>query len=229
MITIIEQGAIAVYPRWRGEHSGRAGLVSGDVGLSPLARGTPQILLLNWRLPRFIPAGAGNTPVFCCSMCRCPVYPRWRGEHVYIFNILIIQDGLSPLARGTLRAAREAHQDKRFIPAGAGNTASKSILRCLRTVYPRWRGEHWLDLSSVIKSPGLSPLARGTQQWRALPALQIRFIPAGAGNTPERPPVYLVQAVYPRWRGEHHLETVLKHYRFGLSPLARGTRQAAPH
>ncbi|KNW81796.1 hypothetical protein AEX31_24770, partial [Salmonella enterica subsp. enterica serovar 4,12:i:-] len=31
----------------------------------------------------------------------------------------------------------------------------------------------------------------------------IRFIPAGAGNT--------------------HLETVLKHYRFGLSPLARGT------
>ena len=30
-------------------------------------------------------------------------------------------------------------------------------------------------------------------------------------------------AVYPRWRGEHHKETILRFVQVGLSPLARGT------
>ena len=30
-------------------------------------------------------------------------------------------------------------------------------------------------------------------------------------------------SVYPRWRGEHHKETILRFVQVGLSPLARGT------
>ena len=51
-----------------------------------------------------------------------------------------------------------------------------------------------------------------------------RFIPADAGNTHEcrfRPCFY---PVYPRWRGEHSAGPFQIHNRFGLSPLARGTR-----
>ncbi len=34
--------------------------------------------------------------------------------------------------------------------------------------------------------------------------------------------------VYPRWRGEHISSRTRASFRLGLSPLARGTRQAAP-
>ncbi|HAW3590593.1 TPA: hypothetical protein JZE19_001883 [Escherichia coli] len=38
----------------------------------------------------------------------------------------------------------ETHHDvqKRFIPAGAGNTPTFHEIRALAAVYPRWRGEH---------------------------------------------------------------------------------------
>ncbi|EHV36347.1 hypothetical protein ECDEC5C_3416 [Escherichia coli DEC5C] len=36
-----------------------------------------------------------------------------------------------------------------------------------------------------------------------------RFIPAGAGNTTNRPSSRLLQPVYPRWRGEHTKHTYL--------------------
>ncbi|ESD81762.1 hypothetical protein HMPREF1612_04895 [Escherichia coli 908585] len=50
--------------------------------------------------------------------------------------------GLSPLARGTLEMVQHCDRRPRFIPAGAGNTASAAALRNRETVYPRWRGEH---------------------------------------------------------------------------------------
>ncbi|EOU3685378.1 hypothetical protein ACTLIY_003964, partial [Cronobacter turicensis] len=53
-------------------------------------------------------------------------------------------------------------KDKRFIPAGAGNTLSVSPLRPLFTVYPRWRGKRFDQFRVCIEIAGLSPLARGT-------------------------------------------------------------------
>ncbi len=53
--------AVAVYPRWRGEHDLKLGLIDLKHGLSPLARGTPLRFLAIHRQARFIPAGAGNT------------------------------------------------------------------------------------------------------------------------------------------------------------------------
>ncbi len=51
----------------------------------------------------------------------------------------------------------------------------------------------------------------------------MRFIPAGAGNTPSSPSSHLPAAVYPRWRGEHLAGTPGDIDNGGLSPLARGT------
>ena len=72
---------LAVYPRWRGEHGGRG--VSGSVGdgLSPLARGTRKLRYAIPQIPRFIPAGAGNTTTDHSYPLNDTVYPRWRGEH----------------------------------------------------------------------------------------------------------------------------------------------------
>ncbi|KDZ45169.1 hypothetical protein AD13_1032 [Escherichia coli 3-020-07_S4_C2] len=75
-------------------------------------------------------------------MFRTTVYPRWRGEHATPTSPHNYSIGLSPLARGT--RYMETHHDvqKRFIPAGAGNTPTFHEIRALAAVYPRWRGEH---------------------------------------------------------------------------------------
>jgi len=52
---------MAVYPRWRGEHLPDKCVLNRHCGLSPLARGTPEIPAWVDMVLRFIPAGAGNT------------------------------------------------------------------------------------------------------------------------------------------------------------------------
>ena len=70
---------------------------------------------------------------------------------------------------------------------------------------------------------GLSPLARGARHSQADPATALRFIPAGAGNTPASSVYSARSPVYPRWRGEHFSNLKPVGSLFGLSPLARGT------
>ncbi len=133
---------MVVYPRWRGEHRSSHYFPFFFDGLSPLARGTHQRYRLQLTGSRFIPAGAGNTS---CLMCRWPggtVYPRWRGEHPFIFVSSWRDLGLSPLARGTRTKYPSLNPRRRFIPAGAGNTIETFHAIKQAAVYPRWRGEH---------------------------------------------------------------------------------------
>ncbi len=71
--------------------------------------------------------------------------------------------GLSPLARGTPLTPIRQTVEKRFIPAGAGNTLNGGEKPPLNSVYPRWRGEHKKAIFLFDYTGGLSPLARGTQ------------------------------------------------------------------
>ncbi len=91
------------------------------------------------------------------------------------------------------------------------------------TVYPRWRGEHPAGMCRVQLDAGLSPLARGTQTLPGVLVFQLRFIPAGAGNTQLAAENVALKAVYPRWRGEHSIISCARSSIHGLSPLARGT------
>ncbi len=92
----------SVYPRWRGEHRFYGNRPGCDRGLSPLARGTHDMTVTSENVPRFIPAGAGNTSTWRRSLSRNSVYPRWRGEHLMKLETVGVISGLSPLARGTL-------------------------------------------------------------------------------------------------------------------------------
>ncbi len=111
------------------------------------------------------------------------VYPRWRGEHEMLVSVNAANTGLSPLARGTHILQNTRLISTRFIPAGAGNT--RRLISAARDspVYPRWRGEHVIRRAAAHVDLGLSPLARGTRRPEFFKALQLRFIPAGAGNT----------------------------------------------
>ena len=151
------------------------------------------------------------------------VYPRWRGEHINVIDYNWQGAGLSPLARGTPERLGALIPPNRFIPAGAGNTKWRDRRADWRSVYPRWRGEHWRCWRISDSERGLSPLARGTLVWFQLPHGTPRFIPAGAGNTINRSRRIILPPVYPRWRGEHTITSVKAWSRIGLSPLARGT------
>ena len=70
-------------------------------------------------------------------------------------------------------------------------------------VYPRRRGEHEPEMNTLEGDFGLSPLARGTRLSKTIVNLNMRFIPAGAGNTCTTPHRTITETVYPRWRGEH--------------------------
>ncbi len=132
---------MVVYPRWRGEliYSKPSECIPG--GLSPLARGTRDRRCYAELLKRFIPAGAGNSIFATPARTSTPVYPRWRGELLQGVDQQLLKSGLSPLARGTRLTLQTLQIERRFIPAGAGN--SNHVLARPRpvSVYPRWRGE----------------------------------------------------------------------------------------
>ncbi len=183
-MTAPRQTAIApVYPRWRGEHLWITLQILVTCGLSPLARGTQVVAVVDGVAVRFIPAGAGNTTISALKIIPRSVYPRWRGEHLLHVIRSPFSPGLSPLARGTLDRNIHTATDSRFIPAGAGNTFYWRMCGCSFSVYPRWRGEHTIKTVTCITMTGLSPLARGTLSPERQMGLLARFIPAGAGNT----------------------------------------------
>ena len=214
---------MVVYPRWRGEHWLCNSSTHDHVGLSPLARGTLLCRFHITGLPRFIPAGAGNTTVQTAGYYFFAVYPRWRGEHLLLELVECCYSGLSPLARGTLLMVSFLQLAHRFIPAGAGNTAIYGSSIIISAVYPRWRGEHTRRIQRRRQRRGLSPLARGTLFFQEFIFLIERFIPAGAGNTYSACLRTRSTPVYPRWRGEHERMNFSGITRGGLSPLARGT------
>ena len=160
-------GPSAVYPRWRGELQVPLLEVIAALGLPPLARGTPDYEGSSRDKQRFTPAGAGNS--FRSQGFQLPgaVYPRWRGELGAFLVRPRKENGLPPLARGTLAPVVVQVAMERFTPAGAGNSRKRATC------------------SFVIV--GLPPLARGTPFRRGRRGDYGRFTPAGAGNSTVTP------------------------------------------
>ena len=199
------RGGIPVHPRGCGEH------VSGFIrpprraGSSPRVRGTPRQNQPVVRRRRFIPAGAGNTCRACGSRLRRPVHPRGCGEHSRPGCPEPSDNGSSPRVRGTLWIAPEGEAQRRFIPAGAGNTCFRPSTARTSPVHPRGCGEH--DLGGCPGGP------------------DVRFIPAGAGNTRGRWRCRSQLPVHPRGCGEHAQVGDGALATGGSSPRVRGTHR----
>ena len=152
---------------------------------------------------RFIPAGAGNTPHDCCANSSETVHPRRRGEHLSYGVACEPPYGSSPQARGTRAQQDRQSAQRRFIPAGAGNTSACRRYAAEPSVHPRRRGEHLRRCRRRIQQP--------------------RFIPAGAGNTVSEISLLGQNPVHPRRRGEHCRCNFCCFCAYGSSPQARGT------
>ena len=110
-------------------------------GSSPLARGTQDLDRLGYVADRFIPAYAGNSRKRIPGCDALPVHPRLRGELAIAESQKFMDDGSSPLTRGTPSVSTLNSDCGRFIPAYAGNSSKSYYMTFLITVHPRLRGE----------------------------------------------------------------------------------------
>ncbi len=179
---------------------------SYQFGSSPRVRGTPSERSGVSQDSRFIPAGAGNTKQDSIRLMCTPVHPRGCGEHETGFHPVNVHAGSSPRVRGTRSIRHLHHQDRRFIPAGAGNTDGDHLHSHKKSVHPRGCGEHFLISFLFCSLCGSSPRVRGTPD-RSLIASYF-------------------SAVHPRGCGEHLFFPANRTGRFGSSPRVRGTQKA---
>ena len=93
-------------------------------GSSPRVRGTGVLRRIGKISKRFIPACAGNSPLFLLFKLRKPVHPRVCGEQLEPTTMHFVCDGSSPRVRGTAKPECLKCLLSRFIPACAGNSAS---------------------------------------------------------------------------------------------------------
>ena len=182
LILPAKQSTPPVHPRMRGERASNPAKAVRPSGSSPHARGTPRDVDGELVIVRFIPACAGNASRRASRSRNMAVHPRMRGERVGPETIEDSGVGSSPHARGTLDFAQLAPDRRRFIPACAGNAASRRMRTTLQTVHPRMRGERVFSIQQNGHVIGSSPHARGTLWFVRKGDAPDRFIPACAGN-----------------------------------------------
>ncbi len=90
--------------------------------------------------------------------------------------------------RGTHIIAYKCAKQSGIIPADAGNTQSGFIVVTPDEDHPRGCGEHAKMAVICYLYLGSSPRMRGTQRTRQYFKIDLRIIPADAGNTFALPP-----------------------------------------
>ena len=178
-----------------------------NCGSSPRVRGTAYLHQEQTRpANRFIPACAGNSSADRRVRAMVPAF------------------GSSPRVRGTVHNACPRLAAKpRFIPACAGNRLRHQLLLSA-TVHPRVCGEQPPRFRTAVLRPcGSSPRVRGTADSRLIGIVELRFIPACAGNSREVTEDHRDAPVHPRVCGEQCSFVVSVICSGGSSPRVRGT------
>ena len=145
------------------------------------------------------------------------------GEQSFTPSRSHVPSGSSPRVRGTdqLFTIRQLHV--RFIPACAGNSASRVVLGKFSPVHPRVCGEQHGQGKRFRRAAGSSPRVRGTVSGASSRLGIWRFIPACAGNRARRSSSRKLASVHPRVCGEQFGAVLGLGWRIGSSPRVRGT------
>ena len=155
-------------------------------------------------------------------------HPLARGEHSDRTMQNDLQQGSSPLARGTHRGTLGGQARIRLIPARAGTTLPNGVWYNARGAHPRSRGDHRNVVLVGGRFQGSSPLARGTPLDNSSHIHYRGLIPARAGNTNAESELFITVGAHPRSRGEHSWSYQRPGHAVGSSPLARGTLMESP-
>ena len=216
-------------------------------GSSPRMRGTlvrqphaqPRI--------RIIPAHAGNSPWPPPTGHQGADHPRACGELSSSLKRPAVPRGSSPRMRGTQGSRSDRQPRGWIIPAHAGNSYRDGCGNLLPADHPRACGELPVLRPHRHAYPGSSPRMRGTlvaghefdvevriipahagnsQVLASAPSSPPRIIPAHAGNSSTSAPRVSLSPDHPRACGELDCEIDKPQGPPGSSPRMRGTRLA---
>ncbi len=235
-----------VYPRVCGGITAVASRRSPAAGLSPRVRGNLGKDSDYPSRPRSIPACAGESlsglagglalqvyPRVCGGIVGTAavpgasrwVYPRVCGGILHADLVGFRRRGLSPRVRGNRWGVMISRILPGSIPACAGESLASDFVASVSQVYPRVCGGIGFGLLVGGWVGGLSPRVRGNPKDPASLVVNIRSIPACAGESGGRPPVKAPLAVYPRVCGGIGQHAPRRDSECGLSPRVRGNRQ----
>ena len=155
-------------------------------------------------IKRFIPAHAGNMKQEMVGAQHTAVHPRTRGEHLDLKTHFKQLRAVHPRTRGEHREVLSRNSTLTGSSPHTRGTFSFAISVCpYSAVHPRTRGEHLNSIFISWLCVGSSPHTRGTFLQHRFFIRQFRFIPAHAGNIPDRSAARRMGPVHPRTRGEH--------------------------
>ena len=215
------------HPRSRGENAPMNSTCPPGLGSSPLTRGKLRRLSESRSGIGLIPAHAGKTCPGNRSTRTTRAHPRSRGENVVLENRHSMGEGSSPLTRGKPNSRTRCGSPAWLIPAHAGKTGCRGILRVPSRAHPRSRGENVAAELRLRVAKGSSPLTRGKLvKPPSLSALD-RLIPAHAGKTTVPEIVVVTAGAHPRSRGENLSRRFAPQLILGSSPLTRGKQFTA--
>ena len=187
-----------VYPRVCGGTYLTVANPQAIAGLSPRVRGNQQSNIHRSQIYRSIPACAGEPVVCCLGFSFLWVYPRVCGG-TRTFDMSTVKTwGLSPRVRGNPGDAVACLAVYRSIPACAGEPQPSRSLHCPGTVYPRVCGGTFGQSFRIASYQGLSPRVRGNLESTANGCVNLRSIPACAGEPESGAAKKSVMRVYPR-------------------------------
>ena len=173
---------------------------------------------------RSIPACAGE-PRSAGWRGRTPrVYPRVCGGTGYLIAAWLTGAGLSPRVRGNRVIGALAREERRSIPACAGEPSWGWPPPAPAGVYPRVCGGTFPPASPACGWRGLSPRVRGNRQVAGTVNGNERSIPACAGEPKTGTRRHSRIEVYPRVCGGTISSYANPLHTRGLSPRVRGNR-----
>ena len=130
-------------------------------------------------------------------------HPRGCGEHGGPGVELVGVGGSSPRMRGTQVVGQVDGPGRGIIPADSGNTCLQRWMWLGLGDHPRGCGEHTQYPNKASEMWGSSPRMRGTHALVMPCMVEVRIIPADAGNTPFTSDGAVVKRDHPRGCGEH--------------------------
>ena len=152
----------AVHPHERGERGFADDRRTAKGGSSPRAWGTGFYHEYRHQVTRFIPTSVGNGGEQAAAARTGPVHPHERGERDAWPPASAIIAGSSPRAWGTVSGLEVCASVWRFIPTSVGNGSRATERTSHSAVHPHERGERLPLLFKLVKVPGSSPRAWGT-------------------------------------------------------------------
>ena len=176
------------HPRACGANAAIFCTVDGICGSSPRMRGKRCHILHGGWYMRIIPAHAGQTGTIDGERRHSSDHPRACGANATSVMPRSMMAGSSPRMRGKPGAVAGLVVPQRIIPAHAGQTPGSRPKVAWRPDHPRACGANITRLYLAPYAYGSSPRMRGKPADDSGHTIEIRIIPAHAGQT--RPPTW---------------------------------------